>query len=44
MPTKILLLGEGGGVGFSWKAGGSANFIFMGAGIFPNFEKDGKGA
>ena len=33
MPQKFLLLG--GGVGFAWKGGGgSANFIFMGAGIF----------
>ena len=36
MPIKFLLLG-GGGSGLFWKGGGgSANFIFMGVGIFPN--------
>ena len=34
MPIKVLLLR--GGVGVSQKGGGSANFIFMGVGIFPN--------
>ena len=35
MPIKFLLLG-GGGVGFFLEGGGgSANFIFMGVGIFP---------
>ena len=33
MPIKFLLLG-GGGVGFLGGGSGSANFIFMGAGIF----------
>ena len=33
MPTKFLLLG--GGLGFLRRGGGSANFIFMGMGIFP---------
>ena len=40
MPIKFLLLGEAGGVlGFFRKGGGcgSANFIFMGVGIFPIF-------
>ena len=32
MPIKFFVLG--GGVGFSGGRGGSANFIFMGAGIF----------
>ena len=34
MPIKFLLLG-GGGLGFFRRGGGSANFIFMGVGIFP---------
>ena len=33
MPKKFLVLG-GGSWGF-WRRGGSANFIFMGVGIFP---------
>ena len=33
MPIKFLLLG-GGGWGFLEGAGGSANFTFMGVGIF----------
>ena len=36
MPTKFLLLGGGGVLGFLKGGGGSANFIFMGVGIFPN--------
>ena len=36
MPIKFLLLGGGGGaLGFFRRVGGSANFIFMGVGIFP---------
>ena len=35
MPIKFLLLGGGGWV-FK-RGGGSANFIFMGVGIFPIF-------
>ena len=34
MPIRFLLLG-GGVLGFLGRGGGSANFIFMGAGIFP---------
>ena len=34
MPIKVLLLG-GGVLGFLERGGGSANFIFMGVGIFP---------
>ena len=34
MPTKFLLLGEGVVVFLEGGGGGSANFIFMGAGIF----------
>ena len=34
MPVKFLLLG--GVLGFFRRGGGSANFIFMGAGIFLN--------
>ena len=34
MPIKFLLLG--GVLGFFRRGGGSANFIFMGVGIFPN--------
>ena len=34
MPIKFLLVG-GGGSGLFRRGGGSANFIFMGAGIFP---------
>ena len=38
MPLKFRLLG-GGGVGVSWKGGGgSADFIFMGVGIFTIFD------
>ena len=33
MPIKFLLFG--GVLGFLGRGGGSANFIFMGAGIFP---------
>ena len=35
MPIKFLLLGGGGVLGFFRRGGGSANFIFMGVGIFP---------
>ena len=36
MPTKFLLLGGGGfWVFLEGGGGGSANFIFMGVGIFP---------
>ena len=35
MPIKFLVMGEGGGRGFFWKEGGSADLIFMGVGIFP---------
>ena len=35
MPIKFLLLGGGGVLGSLERGGGSANFIFMGAGIFP---------
>ena len=35
MPIKFLLLG-GAVLGFFRRGGGSANFIFMGVGIFPN--------
>ena len=34
MPIKFLLLGGGGGWGFFRRGGESANFIFMGVGIF----------
>ena len=35
MPTKFLVLGGGGGVGFFLKGGWKCqNFLFMGAGIF----------
>ena len=34
MPIKLLLLG--GGWGFLERGVGSANFIFMGVGIFPS--------
>ena len=34
VPINFLVLG-GGGRGFFGRGGGSANFIFMGAGIFP---------
>ena len=39
MPIKFLLLGGGGVLlGFVLEGGGgSANFIFMGVGIFPTF-------
>ena len=40
MPIKFLLFG-GGVVVFLEGGGGSANFIFMGVGIFPNFCKLG---
>ena len=36
MPIKFLLLGGGSGL-FLEGGGGSANFIFMGVGIFPIF-------
>ena len=36
MPIKFLLLWGGGVLGILGRGGGSANFIFMGAGIFPN--------
>ena len=37
MPTKFLPLGGGGGFWAFFEGGsGSANFIFMGAGISPN--------
>ena len=37
MPIKFLVLG-GGLLGFFGRgAGGSANFFFMGVGIFPSF-------
>ena len=39
MPIKKKILVLGGRFGFSWK-GGSANFIFMGAGIFLIFGVD----
>ena len=35
MPIKLILLG--GVVGFLEGGGGSANFVFMGVGIFPKF-------
>ena len=35
MPIKFLLLGGGSGF-FRRGGGGSANFIFMGVGIFPS--------
>ena len=35
MPIKFPFLG--GGRGFFRRGGGSANFIFMGVGIFPIF-------
>ena len=35
MPIKFLLLGGEGVLGFFRRGGGSANFIFMGVGIFP---------
>ena len=41
MPIKFRLLGGGGGCwGFSEGGGGSANFIFMGAGIFLNIRAE----
>ena len=39
MSIKFLLLGGGSGF-FQRGGGGSANFIFMGVGIFPNFGAD----
>ena len=40
MPIKLLLLGGGGVLGFFRRGGGSANFIFMGVGIFPINSED----
>ena len=39
MPIKFLSLG-GGSWGFLEGGGGSANFIFMGVGIFPRNDTD----
>ena len=39
MPIKFLLLGGGFWV-FLEGGGGSATFIFMGVGIFPNFRME----
>ena len=39
MPIKFLVLGGGGILGFL-EGGGSANFIFMGVGIFPSVFPD----